>query len=150
MMKPVRTWILIANGARAHVLQNNGPGKGIKQVAGCDYRTSHEADREIQADRPGRTHDRVGSGRHALEATSSPHRIDKDEFAGVLMDELERKFNAGQFDRLLIVAPPRTLGDLRHHMPNLLKSCLVGSVHKDLTHVPNDAIAPHLEGVLAL
>jgi len=26
-MKPTRTWIVIANGARARILLNNGPGK---------------------------------------------------------------------------------------------------------------------------
>jgi len=149
-MKPVRTWILIADGARARVMQNNGPGKGVQQVDGCHYRTSHEADREIHTDRPGRTHDSAGAGRHAMEGSSSPHRIAKAEFARALMDDLERKHTAGNFDRLLIVAPPRALGDLRQHMPGTLKSCLIGEVHKDLTHVPNDALAPHLEDDLAV
>jgi protein required for attachment to host cells len=149
-MKPVRTWILIADGARARVLQNSGPGKGVQQVVGCDYRTSHEADREIRADRPGRTFDSAGAGRHAMEATSSPHRMAKDDFARALMSDLERKHATGNFDRLLIVAPPRALGDLRHHIPGALKSVLVGEVHKDLTHVPNDELAAHIGDFLAV
>ncbi len=28
------TWILIANGARAHIIANQGPGKGLKPVPG--------------------------------------------------------------------------------------------------------------------
>src|SRR5262249_34094570 len=29
-MKPTRTWILIADGARARILRNDGPGKGVQ------------------------------------------------------------------------------------------------------------------------
>ena len=31
-MKPTRTWILIADGARARILENLGPGKGVHEV----------------------------------------------------------------------------------------------------------------------
>ena len=148
-MKPIKTWILIADGARGRVLENDGPGKGVQQVEGCDYRASHEADREINADRPCRTHDSAGHGRHAMEASASPHRIAKADFARTLLGDLERKLAAGAFDRLVIIAPPKTLGDMRQHMSGSLKACLIGEIHKDLTQVPNDAIAPHLENVLA-
>ena len=37
-MKPTTTWILIADGARARLFANHGPGKGVEAVEGADVR----------------------------------------------------------------------------------------------------------------
>ena len=36
-MKKTVTWVLIADGAQARVLENTGPGKGLRQVEGLDF-----------------------------------------------------------------------------------------------------------------
>ena len=37
-MKPTRTWIVIADGSRAHILLNEGADKGLSFVPGSDFR----------------------------------------------------------------------------------------------------------------
>ena len=149
-MKALRTWILIADGGRARLLQNDGPGKGVEAVTGSDQRNENAPDRDVFADRPGRTFDSAGHGRHGMEPPSSPHRTSKADFARSLMDDLDRKHAAGAFDRLLIVAPPQALGDLRHHLSSALKTALIAEIGKDWTKLRDDEVAQHLGDYLAI
>lgn len=149
-MKAVRTWILVADGGRARLLQNDGPGKGISSVAGTDYVNDVIPDREILSDRPGRSFDSAGEGRHAMEAPSSPQRVSKAAFAKHVMEDLESKRAAGAFDRLLIIAPPRALGDLRQHFTQKLKDALVGEVNKDWLHLRDEELVDQLGAYLAV
>ena len=52
-MKPTRTWIVIADGSRAHILLNEGSGKGLSIVPGSDFRHASPPKREIYTERPG-------------------------------------------------------------------------------------------------
>lgn len=149
-MKPKITWILIADGARARVLCHDGPGRGVAAVPDALFEASHAPDREIDADKPGRTFDSVGAGRHHKEPRTSPHRQQKADFARELAQMLERRRGEGAFDRLLVVAPPATIGDLRSSMSKEVRGRVIAEVAKDLTHVPNAEIDRHLEDVLAV
>ena len=65
-MKPVRTWIVIADGARARIVKNAGPGRGVESDSKLVFRSEHRKLQEIMADKPGRGFDSVGKGRHAM------------------------------------------------------------------------------------
>jgi protein required for attachment to host cells len=149
-MKPIMTWIVVADGARARIVSNSGPGKGLQAVEGMDFRTHTPAGRDIDADRPGRTHDSVGPGRHAMEPPSDPRTQAKHDFARRLADILSDRGAAGAFDRLIIVAPPRALGDLRTLLAKSVQDKVTGELAKDLTKVPNDDLPSHLASVIAL
>jgi protein required for attachment to host cells len=112
-MTPTRTWILVAGGARARVAANEGPGKGIEQLKGADYRAKHLSSGETMADRPGRTFDSAGIGRHAMESASDPHRAAQQTSAMVVADFLNDQVQKKNFDQQIILAPPQALGDLR-------------------------------------
>lgn len=149
-MKPQRTWILIADGIRARILLNDGPGRGVRQLPNCEFTAPNQSDGEIDADRPGRTFDSAGSGRHAFEPHSSPKRDAKHDFARQIIARLVREYNDGNFDRLIVVASPQMLGDLRSLFPNGLKASVIGELAKDLTHLSTDKIGLHLTDLLAV
>jgi protein required for attachment to host cells len=147
-MKAVRTWIVIADGANARVLLNTGPGKGVSEMEHLDISVDHAPNREILSDRQGRSFDSHGSGKHAMESASDPHRENKRAFAvhivSLLSDELQKR----SFDGLVLVAAPAFLGDLRSAMPNNLKSVLKGELAKDLTHEPIHTMESFLQPVI--
>jgi len=64
--------------------------------------------------------------------------------ADVLAHSLEKR----SFDRLIIVAPPTALGDLRAAMPIAVSVTVSGEVAKDLTKTPNGELAGHLKELL--
>jgi protein required for attachment to host cells len=65
----------------------------------------------------------------------------EDGFALGVADVLNRWAQAGKFDDLLVIAAPRTLGELRKHWHKALSAKLVGEIAKDLTGHSPDQIA---------
>ena len=142
--KSVKTWVLIADGARARILQSEAHGDALQPVPGCEFGVDDPPNRDIDADKPGRTFDSQGTGRHAMEPKTNPHRHRKAEFARHLAGFLEKKRAERAFDRLVIAASPATLGDLRQTLSKGVKAAIGGEIPKDLTGIPDREIADHL------
>ena len=147
-MKPKHTWIVVADGARARVLLNKGPGKGLEAMQDLVFEGDHSATRDIMADRPGRTFESGDVSRHAKEYSTDPHQQLKRQFVDELCDVLAKR--AGEFDRLVLVAPPEALGLLRKSLPSQIRQKVRHELHKDLTHVANADLPGHLAGLMAL
>ena len=146
-MKQLRTYVLIADGARARILENNGPDNHLIAVEGLMFTGEHGATRDLVSDREGRSFSSQGSGRSAIEARSDPHRELKAGFARQLADVLARELAADRFHRLVIVAAPATLGDLRAAISDKVRTTVIGEVAHDLTKTPNAEVAKHLSHI---
>jgi protein required for attachment to host cells len=149
-MKATRNWIVIADGARARILENTGPGKGLTPLPAEEMHQSLHPSRDINADRPGRTHDRMGPARHAMEPPSDPHREEKRHFAAELAGHLNAAAQKHSYDRLVLVAPAKTLGDLRQALSKEASDKVEGELAKDLIKTPDQELAGHLSAVIAL
>ena len=88
-MKWTATWIVVADGARAKIYVNDGPGKGIQPVQGAEYAAELAATHELGSDRPGRTAASVGAARHAIEPRIDWHRQQKQQFVKALAKVLD-------------------------------------------------------------
>jgi protein required for attachment to host cells len=80
-MKPTRSWIVVADGAKARIFENHGPGKGLSARPEEEMHRALPPSRDIASDKPGRSHDRNGPGRHAMEPPTDAHREDKRRYA---------------------------------------------------------------------
>jgi protein required for attachment to host cells len=152
------TWILIADGGRARLFEQERAARAFKPVAERDFFGTTAQSKEIASDRRGRTFDSSGRGqpgdvgghgRHAMEPSTAPQRYAEYEFARELRDYLEKAANEHRFDRLVLVAAPKILGDLRALLPKPVQTRIVAEVNKDLTKVPTAALGPHLDQHLA-
>jgi protein required for attachment to host cells len=85
-----------------------------------------------------------------MEPPTDPQRYAKYEFARELAERLEEAVHAHRFERLVLVAAPKTLGDLRELLPDPVKSRVVAEIDKDLTRVPLRDLPKHLGSVLKL
>lgn len=146
-MKRERTWIVIADGRQAKVLESHGPNSTLVPVDDMVFAKELPADREIQRDRPGRSFESSGPTRHAMENRTSPHRELKRELAGEVIDKLDSSLREGRFDRIALVAPPTVLGDLRDALSESLRAKLVAELAKDLTKVPPQELPHRLEAI---
>ena len=149
-MKPVRTWIVIADGARARIVKNAGPGRGVETDPELVFRSEHHKLQEIMADKPGRGFDSVGKGRHAMAYGADAVREDERHFLQSLAARLEKEALADAFDRLILIAPPRALGDLRPFLSKPVRNRIYEEIAKDLTQLPNDRLANHLADTINL
>lgn len=139
------TWALIADGARAHVLTRNGHEHRWVEVDGMSFTGDHAATRDLVADREGRSFSPGGSGRSAIQSRSDPHRRLKLAFAERMMEVLAKALDDEVYQRLIIAAPPATLGDLRKAMPDRVRAAVVLELNHDLTKIPIAEIGEHLK-----
>lgn len=148
-MKKTTTWILIADGAQARVLENTGPGKGLQQVKGLDWSMVPLQAQDIVSDRPGRSFSSNGMGRSAMEPRTDPVEHRETEFVKSVAATLDSQLQAGAFDRLVVVAAPIALGDLRKAMTPAVQKAVMAEINKDLTNLPTAQLPQHLASVLA-
>jgi len=149
-MTSKKLWIVIADGARARVLERESADSGLHEVKGLDLRADHRPSHEILSDKPPRAYDRVGAARHAMEPRVDPHRELKRSFAHEVAAILDTRLAQHAFNRLVLVAPPQVLGDLRNALSHAVRAKLTAELAKDLTKVPDSELASHLEGVVRL
>jgi protein required for attachment to host cells len=149
-MKPTTTWIVIADGAHARLFANRGPGKGIEAIENGVINGDHRPDHELVRDAAGRTFESVGDTRHAITPRTDPHRELKREFAKELVSLLDQRLSEHAFDRLILVAPPKALGDLRSALSDGLKPRVYAELDKDLVKIPTAELPQHLGAVLAV
>lgn len=149
-MKATTTWILVANGTQAFIALNHGPGHGIEQDLEHEFQGENLHSRDIMADAPGRSFDSGGQGRHAMERPSDPQRLTQQEFAREIAAYIDKAAEKKKFDRLVVVAAPHMLGDLRQHLSHNTKDKITAELSKDLTQTPLHKLPDHLGEVMAI
>ena len=114
-------------------------------VAPDSRRLTHD----IVTDRPGRGFSAARSSmRHAFEAPHDVHKLEKHNFTAALAQTLEDARARRQFDRLVLVAPRRSLGELRALLSPQVKKIVSHEVAKDLTTSTPQSLWRALEKVL--
>lgn len=149
MQVPHNAFVLVADGRKMLFLRNEGD---------ADYPNLQVEKKLIGRHNPD-TADQVTDGADQASSTRTDganwgsgggepvdhHQIEEDRFAaetaGLLRDWAER----GEFELLIVVAPPRTLGELRKHYGSAVSGRLTGEVDKDLT----GHTVPQIEEALA-
>ncbi len=147
-MKPIVTWILIADGAQARIFAHNGPAKGLSAVDGLSFSQEPLKNQEIVTDRPGRSFSSVGHGRSAMEPQTDPVQHREAEFMRMMAGVLEEKRREGAYDRLIIAAAPTALGDIRPNLSDAVKKTVIAELSKDLTSIPTGQLANHFADIL--
>ncbi|PJI92082.1 protein required for attachment to host cells [Yoonia maricola] len=145
-MKPIKTWIVLADAQTVRVAVNDGPGKGVygHHVEGLVPPEVTEL-----SDAPGMTNAPNGPNRGGI---SNPD-LKGQAVAGFATDivaYLDRFFQDSAFQRLVLIAPPAMLGVLRQTLSAPLRDALLGDMPKDLTHLPLDDLPAHLEDMMVV
>ena len=149
-MKATRTWIVVADGATARLFENRGPGRGMAPLSDGEMHGPHAATRELGSERPGRVHDRKGPGRHAMAPRADWHAQQKQDFLKAVAARLDHAAAGKAFDRLILVAPAKALGELRRALGREAAARVAGELPKDLTKVAVPELPEHLGDLIAL
>ncbi len=150
-MKKTVTYVLVADGARARIYVNEGPGKGLQAVSGATHKADlHQHSRDVKSDKPGRTVNAATGQRSAMEPNQDWHRFEKHKFAREMAKVIDAAAANKAFDRLILVAPPTTLGDLRMELDDQTRKLVSGELPKDLTRHAEQDLPQHLGAVLAI
>lgn len=139
MQVPHKTFVVVADGEKMLFFRNEGDGEYPKLEVERKRVQENPDHHEQATDLAGRamsTTDRRGGNFEEVDF----HQLEEDRFAAETAELLRRRALNNDFDSLIIVAPPRTLGELRKHYHKEVEKRLVGEIPKDLTGHPVEQI----------
>ena len=120
MKIPKEALIAVADGEKLVLYRNSGDEQHPKLTVLPEV--------EVSAANKG------SGGRHqSSSANPSDSQQDEDGFAAGVAEYLNARAVAGTIEHIVVIAAPRTLGELRHHYHKALEQKLVGEISKDLT-----------------
>lgn len=128
-------WIVVADGEKALFLKNEGDAKFPDFQLVQEMTQDNPATREQGAGRPGRYSDGPTQHRSAFAETDW-HRLNKERFADDIAERLYRFAHEGRIDSLVLVAPPRVLGEMRKKLHKEVTDRLRAEIPKTLTNQP--------------
>lgn len=147
MAKRPSTWIVVADGARARFFAPSEDARKLVSVGSADLVApqSWQHARDLKSDKPGRSYSSSRSGvRHALEPPHDYHKLEKHRFTALLADALDAACERREFDQLILVAPRRSLGELRTLISKRVQRSVRQEVAKDLTNETPASLWKHL------
>ena len=145
---PHNAYVFVGDGRKALFLRNEGDAKFPNLRTERVLVDENPAAHEQGTDRPGRSFAGAGSTRRSGMETTDWHELEEHRFAQSVAAALEQLVRARGVTALAIVAPPRTLADLRHAIHQDVKSRIFAEIDKDLTKLPIADIERHLVGGL--
>ncbi len=145
MIIPNNALILVCDGRKMLFLRNHGNAATIDLRTEAHDEQALPKDSEMKSDAPGVGHQSGGYGRSAMEEPDY-HQQAEDRWASKAADVLKKRALANDFDALIIVAPPRTLGELRKQLHKEVERRVVLELAKEMTDRPIADIEAMLAG----
>jgi protein required for attachment to host cells len=142
---PHNAFIFVGDGRKALFLRNEGDAQFLNLKTEQVFTDHNPATHEQGSDRPGRAFSSMGPGRSSVTQTDW-HKLEEHRFAVDVAAALERILRERKVEHLVVVAPPRTLADLRKAFRPEVKKKIIAEIDKDLTKHPIDQSEKQLAG----
>lgn len=134
MRVPSNSIVLVADGRKRLLLRNEGDAMAPNLIVVNAVEESSQRTRDMVTDSAGRAFaPRSGGG--ALPAADA-HDVEERRFAAETADMLCRGVMSGEFCDVIVVAPPKTLGELRKHYRADVENRILREVGKNMTGSP--------------
>lgn len=118
MILPSGTIVAVADGEKLNLFQNTGTESEMSLAVASEQ----EVETAIGA-----------GGQNSSSANPDQSRVEEDGFATGIVAMLNQRVLAGKITNIVIIAAPKTLGEMRKHYHKKLEEALVGEISKDLT-----------------
>ena len=149
MRRPLpATWIVVMDSSRANFWRLECDENGQEHIAEVTpplYSHLHAHARDVRSDQPGRY--RRGGSYHqqdTFNAEHDPHKLEKHDFVRKVVERLQSAHDAHEFARLAIVAPQRTIGEMRALAGEKLSRTFWREIGKDLVKLNRDQLWTHI------
>jgi protein required for attachment to host cells len=120
MILPNGAIVAVVDGSRIRLFQNKGVEHG-----------GHLED--VPAESVERKNAGSGSRHHTGAADLDPARLSKDDFSAAVAAVLNRLNLEDVIEHLVLIADPRTLGEMRKHLSSQVLQKVIREFPKDLT-----------------
>ena len=127
MLLPTGTTVAVADGHKLVLFRNVG--------------TAMEPQLQALPHAEVDTHNKSSGARKRKDDNPGDDNIGEDSFAIGVAELLNAQVQAHKIDKLLVIAAPRALGQMRGHYSKLLQGALIGEIGKELANHSNPDIA---------
>ncbi|MGQ9427289.1 host attachment protein [Gilvimarinus sp. F26214L] len=151
MPKSNDIWILTADRRRARIFSAERPhSQDITEIDSFFQPDSAFQDRELVEPKPGRQwQGGTGRARHGVDSRTSEREKSATKFVRDLVGKLEKDHHNGRFSKLVLVAAPDVLGEIRNQLSNNLKQDVTFELDKELTMLRPQELRGYLPKALA-
>ncbi len=141
-----RIWIVLADRHKLRVFMK--PDGHLEQIA-----EAYPQDNYREKGIPNHSLGRMASSaskyiRHRLQPHIGPTEKNDNKFVQEIADWLENAVHANAFDRLIVAASPKMLGDLRKTLSDEVQARIVAEIDKDLTKMPEKELFKELKEIV--
>ncbi len=138
------TWVLVAESSRAKIYSTSGGSDSLEEIVDLSHSESRLHEQELTADLPG-SNAGGGSSHHKYEDQTDVKDQEDLRFAKQIEERLEKAWNKGEFNQLIVASAPAFLGVLRKIMnPNISKS-VIREIDRNLTQFNSNELKEHLK-----
>ena len=139
------TWILSANRSNASLFESDWPGKSMRRLQDISHPKGRLQNKDINTDKPGRSFDSMGQGRHSMGSDQDPIDHVAQQYASQLAELLNKGRLTNAYEKLVLIAEPKFLGILRAALDKNTALLVVQSVNKELLDVKEEDLEKYLQ-----
>ena len=143
-MKP--TWVVVVEAGRARIFEMQGLDHPMREIEDLVNPEMRVPEHEIGTDRPGRTFDSKGRGRHAMEPATDPSRQKQMKFVQRIAARMEQGRGAEACRDFVLIAAPATLGLLRKALTKTAQRQVRREIPKNVVREDENTIRNLLRG----
>ena len=136
--------VLVTDGRKTLFFRNEGDQNQIDlRTEAHDERDDADKAGDLATDAPGTVQQSAGYGHSTYEETDFKQQ-EEDRWAHSAAEEVNKRALANDFEALVIVAPPKTLGELRKKLHKEAARRVVCEISKEMTGRP----IPEIEALI--
>ena len=136
-----KTWIVVAESSRAKIyeVKQVKSKKSLRELMGFTHSVSRSHKQQLSGSQQ-------KESRHSLLTSSlDTHKShERVEFARSIGEHLNTARNKGQFNKLILMSPPKFLGDLRKNLGNETNKIVISEIDKNLVRHTLKDIQAHI------
>ena len=140
----MKSMIVVADSARARIFTADSAHSPLNEIETMAHPEGRMHEQDMVSDLPGKDSGKGGGGDHSFQETIEPKEQEMIMFAKRVADYLEDTRKANKLDKLILVAAPAFLGELRTHLSNETSEKIVFELDKNIAHHSVEDIRKHL------
>ena len=124
--------VLVTDGRKTLLFRNHGDVNQIDLRTEAHDERADAKDSDMKTDAAGSNAQSGGYGRPSYEETDF-HQLEEDRWAKHAAEDVNKRALANDFEALAIIAPPKTLGELRKKLHKEAARRVVCEIAKEMT-----------------
>jgi len=147
-MNDDRTLVAVFDAAHVRFFEYKQAHGRLENILADVSSGLHHDRRDIESDRPGRGFSSAGGQQHAYESEHDPRKLEKHDFVVAIAHAVEAALDQHKFNRLVVVAPSRAVGEFRSVASDKVKNVVWREVAKEFANLSDSELHDHLVPIL--